>query len=51
MEVAVGWELPISFVKRKADDGELKTIRAGNRRYITSEEAERVFGKRSANAA
>jgi hypothetical protein len=51
MEVAVGWELPLSFVKRKADDGELEVIRAGHRRYIRSGDALRVFGKRRENAA
>jgi hypothetical protein len=42
-EVAVNWDLPLSFVKRKADDGELPFIRAGSRRYVWAEDAERVF--------
>jgi hypothetical protein len=51
MEVAVVWELPFGFIKRKADDGELQVIQAGSRRYVRSEDAEGVFGKRGKSAA
>jgi hypothetical protein len=51
MEVAVMWELPFNFVKRKADDGELEVIQAGSKRYVRTESAERVFGKQGKNAA
>jgi hypothetical protein len=51
MEVAVAWELPFSFVNRKAVDGELQVIQAGSRRYVRAEDAERVFGKRGKSAA
>jgi hypothetical protein len=50
-EVAVIHDLPRQFVKRAADLGELRTIKAGMRRYVRSEDAERAFGKRRVDVA
>jgi hypothetical protein len=36
--------LPVAFVKRKADRGEVATVESGARRYIHEAEADRVFG-------
>jgi hypothetical protein len=45
-EVAVLYQLPRLFVVRAADLGELRVIKAGMRRYVRTEEAEKTFGKR-----
>jgi hypothetical protein len=47
-QTAVKYDLPVSFVKRKAALGELRVLRAGSRSYIRITEAERVFGETAA---
>jgi hypothetical protein len=42
--VAYKYGLPASFVRRKADRGEIGVIESGPRRYIHESEAARVFG-------
>jgi hypothetical protein len=44
--VAIKYELPLGFVRRKADLGELRVVESGYRRYVREAEAERVFGHR-----
>jgi hypothetical protein len=50
-EVARERGLPVAFVKRKADRGEIATVESGARRYIFQSEADRVFGERQGSAA
>jgi hypothetical protein len=45
-EVTVLYDLPKRFVTRAADLGELRVVKAGMRRYVRSEDAEKAFGKR-----
>jgi len=47
-QAAIRYDLPVSFVKRKADLGEVRVLRAGSRTYIRVAEAERVFGETAA---
>jgi hypothetical protein len=48
MQTAIKYDLPVSFVKRKADLNEVRVLKAGSRRYIRAAEAERVFGDTAA---
>jgi hypothetical protein len=50
-EVALQFGLPVSFVRRKADRGEVRTIESGPRRYIWITDAARVFGQGEGTAA
>ena len=44
-QVAIKHDLPVGFVRRKADLGELRVVASGYRRYVREAEAERVFGQ------
>jgi hypothetical protein len=44
MQIAVKYELPLGFVRRKVDAGELQALKSGRRRYVRSGEAARAFG-------
>jgi hypothetical protein len=48
VEIAVRYELPLGFVRRKADARELTAIQAGRRRYFRIEDVEQAFGKTAA---
>jgi hypothetical protein len=45
IQVAVRYNLPVCFVRRKARLEELRVIKSGRRAYIWANEAERVFGE------
>jgi hypothetical protein len=43
-QAAVKYVLPLSFVKKKIAEGEVRILQAGSVVYIRDAEAERVFG-------
>ena len=45
VQVAVRYNLPLTFVRRKAELGELRVLKSGQRTYVRAAEAARVFGE------
>jgi hypothetical protein len=45
VQVAVRYNLPLCFIRRKAGLGELHVIKSGQRAYVRAAEADRVFGE------
>jgi hypothetical protein len=43
-QVATKYDLPLGFVRRKADLREMQVVASGYRRYVREAEAERVLG-------
>jgi excisionase family DNA binding protein len=50
-EIAVQFALPVAFVRRMVESGELPAITSGARRYVRTGDVERVFGVREETAA
>jgi hypothetical protein len=46
VEVAALYALPLPFVKRSMNAGELRVLQSGQRRYIRAESAELLYGVR-----